>query len=77
MSFRGHFDGQVIVLDEPAELPVDEPLEIEVRRSDGGGASADAIAGRRRRLRLYCGHLAGPELPPSAFDRETLYHESG
>lgn len=30
MTIRAHFDGQVIVPDEPVELPVDQPLELEV-----------------------------------------------
>ena len=34
-SIRAHFDGKVLVLDEPADLPTGTPLEIEVRlRSD-------------------------------------------
>jgi hypothetical protein len=30
MTIRAHFDGKVLVPDEPLELPVDQPLEIEV-----------------------------------------------
>jgi hypothetical protein len=30
MTIRAHFDGKVIVPDEPLELPVDQPLQIEV-----------------------------------------------
>lgn len=31
---RAHFDGKVLVPDEPIQLPVDCPLEIEVRVLD-------------------------------------------
>lgn len=30
-TLRVHFDGKVLQLDEPADLPVNQPLEIEVR----------------------------------------------
>ena len=30
-TLRVHFDGKVLVLDEPADLPTGTPLEIEVR----------------------------------------------
>jgi len=35
MTLRAHFDGKVIVPDEPVDLPVDAPLEVEVRTSNG------------------------------------------
>jgi len=28
---KAHFDGKVIILDEPADLPVNEPLEFDLR----------------------------------------------
>jgi hypothetical protein len=30
-KLRAHFDGKVLVLDQPADLPTGTPLEIEVR----------------------------------------------
>lgn len=30
-SFKAHFDGKVLVLDEPAELPVNQPLTVTVQ----------------------------------------------
>jgi len=29
-NIRAHFDGKVIVPDEPIELPVDQPLEVQL-----------------------------------------------
>src|SRR6266700_2995508 len=31
VTIRAHFDGRVIVPDEPVELPVGEPLEVELK----------------------------------------------
>lgn len=30
-TLRAHFDGKVLQLDEPADLPVNQPLEVEIR----------------------------------------------
>ena len=35
MTIRGHFNGTSIVLDEPADLPLNEALELEVKRQAG------------------------------------------
>jgi hypothetical protein len=32
MTLRAHFDGKVIVPEEPLDLPKDAPLELKVRR---------------------------------------------
>lgn len=32
MTIRAHFDGKVLVLDEPADLHVGESLELEVKK---------------------------------------------
>jgi hypothetical protein len=31
-TVRAHFDGRVLVPDEPVDLPKDEPLELHVRK---------------------------------------------
>jgi hypothetical protein len=31
-TLRAHFDGQVIIPDEPVDLPVGEPLQVELKR---------------------------------------------
>jgi hypothetical protein len=35
---RAHFDGRVLVPDEPVDLPVNQPLEVEVTPCAGNGA---------------------------------------
>lgn len=31
MVIRAHFDGKTLVLDEPVDLPINEPLEFDLR----------------------------------------------
>jgi hypothetical protein len=33
MTFRAHFDGKVIVPDEPVDLPANSSVEVEIRNS--------------------------------------------
>jgi len=35
MAIRAHFDGKVIVPDEPVDLPVGAPLQVEFRLGSG------------------------------------------
>ena len=30
MTLRAHFDGKVIIPDEPVELPIDQPLTVQI-----------------------------------------------
>ena len=39
MVIRAHFDGKVLVPDEPLDLPVDEPLELELRSVSRDGTA--------------------------------------
>ncbi|MBI4025372.1 MAG: hypothetical protein HY360_10365 [Verrucomicrobia bacterium] len=34
MTLRAHFDGTVIVPDEPADLPVNVPLDVEIKAAN-------------------------------------------
>jgi hypothetical protein len=44
-TIKGHFDGRVIVLDEPADLPVNRPLTMHVEEPVSvGSAGVDPIA---------------------------------
>lgn len=44
---KAHYDGKVLVLDEPAELPVNQPLQLQVLAVD----EAKPLASLARRLR--------------------------
>ena len=48
-TLRAHFDGKVLQLDEPADLPVNQPLEISVRQAT---ASPDGESPLQRLARL-------------------------
>jgi hypothetical protein len=46
VAIRGHFDGKVLVPDEPVNLPQDRPLifHVEVSKENGAGAGGDIWA---------------------------------
>jgi hypothetical protein len=66
LTIRAHFDGKVIVPDEPVDLPVDQPLEVELKPIE---AEADRSQGeqsveeRLRRLERTAGRISGPSIP--------------
>jgi hypothetical protein len=69
-SIRAHFDGKVIVPDEPADLPADVPLEVAWKPL----ASPSLPDGRLKALeRLLSRVLDGPALAVGALRREHLY----
>ena len=59
-TLRAHFDGKVLQLDEPADLPVNQPLEVNVR------ALAPEVSGEsplQRLARLAREFPADPDWP--------------
>jgi len=65
-TIKGHFDGRVIVLDEPADLPVNRPLTMRVEEPvTGVGARATAAA-----LDAFLARAA-PRPVPSLSDQQT------
>jgi hypothetical protein len=70
-----HFDGKVIVPDEAVDLPVDQPLRVELsplsvgQEPPGNGLVQD----RLRRLARVTGCLSGPSVSSEALRRENLY----
>lgn len=75
---RAHFDGNVIVLDEPVDLPVDQPLELQWRLLPGASkpaVSPEVIEERKRRLAQASGRIIGPSIPLEALRRENLYDD--
>ena len=75
---RAHFDGRVIVPDEAVDLPVNQPLDLDVRQTPpapNGLPDAGVIAERLQKLARVTGTIAGPSLPDQAFAREHLYDE--
>lgn len=75
---RAHFDGRVIVPDEAVDLPVNQPLDLDVRHAPmptNGSTDGAATAERLQRLMRVTGTISRPSLPERAFDREHLYDE--
>jgi hypothetical protein len=66
---RAHFDGKVLVPDEPLDLPVDEPLELELRAI----GHERAVRLREMIARFAARPLPGPALPAEALRRENMY----
>jgi hypothetical protein len=42
--FSGHFDGKVIVPDQPLSLPIGEKLQVRVEEASGGKGQFAALA---------------------------------
>ena len=74
ITIRAHYDGKAIVPDEPVDLPVDQPLEIELREISAepewdpkrARAALQRIAGRA---------VHGVNIPDEALRRENMYEE--
>jgi hypothetical protein len=78
LTIRAHFDGKVIVPDEPVDLPVDQPLEVELKPIAGVEEFAHSQLSKEERLRrhaLASGRIKGPSIPLEALRRENLYEE--
>jgi hypothetical protein len=85
MTIRAHFDGTVIVPDEPVNLPVGKPLDVDVREPANGvspevAAAMEAAkdpAVRAKRLAALREFLAltanDPVIPVELLRREHLY----
>jgi hypothetical protein len=78
LTIRAHFDGKVIVPDEPVDLPVDQPLEVELKpivAEEDRSQRELSIEERLRRLEQAGGRISGPSIPLEALRRENLYEE--
>lgn len=78
ITIRAHFDGKVIVPDEPIDLPVDQPLEVELKplvAEDAETPRVLSIEETRKRLAQATGRITGPSIPLEALRRENLYEE--
>jgi hypothetical protein len=85
---KAHFDGKVIVPDEPVDLPVDTPLDVEIRppgwvSPEVAAAAAESkqpevIARRLAALKEFRQHgVRGANIPDEMLRRENLYGDDG
>lgn len=77
-TIRAHFDGRVIVPDEPLDLPVNEPLQVQVTAPATGAAPAGGLAASPAERgaavdRLLSKPVQGLNLPDAALGRESIY----
>lgn len=78
MTIRAHFDGKVIVPDEPVDLPVGQSLQVELKvlsTLEGSEYQKLSIEERLERLQRISGRISGPVIPDEALRRENLYEE--
>ncbi|MBI3909498.1 MAG: hypothetical protein HY320_01025 [Armatimonadetes bacterium] len=77
VTIRARFDGRVIIPEEPVDLPIDQPLVVEltpVPREEEKPSEA-VIRQRLRRLEEASGRISAPPIPAEALCRENLYDE--
>ena len=91
MTIRAHFNGTVLVPDEPVDLPENTALELEVKRTnDLSPEVAAAIEAAKdpaetaRRLAAFKQFMervrsrpTGRSIPPEALRREQMYGNEG
>jgi hypothetical protein len=78
ITIRAHYDGKVIVPDEPVDLPISEPLEVELRPLVTKGLLVRddvRVEEKRRLLTESSGRISAPAIPAEALRRENLYEE--
>jgi hypothetical protein len=73
---KAHFDGKTIVPDEPVDLPVNQPLEFELKQTPQclpwDPEKADEAWERLKSRRIH-----GLKIPDEALSRENLYEDRG
>lgn len=72
---RVHFDGKAIIPDEPVDLPVDEPIEADLRVLSREEREQD-IARRLAAIeRIASRAVHGANIPDEALRRENMYED--
>ncbi len=74
---RAHFDGRVIVPDEPVNLPIDTPLHLKLVETSQANGHADEVTVQQRlqRLAAVTGCLDGSSLSSESLRRENMYDD--
>jgi hypothetical protein len=76
MIIRAHYDGKNIVPDEPVDLPLNQPIELEVKQEPrflpwDPGKAAEAWES------LKTMGVSGANIPDEALRRENMYWDQG
>ncbi len=76
ISIRMHFDGKVFVPDQQVDLPVDQPLEFELRQTPETLQWNPERA--KEAIRWLTDHaVSGLNIPDEALRRESMYEDRG
>ena len=75
ISFRAHFDGKVIVPDEPVDLPVDQPLNIEAQPVPRMHVDLSQEEWHAALDRLVARAIPGLKITDESLRRENIYEE--
>ena len=67
---KAHFDGKNIVPDEPVDLPINQPLEFELKQPEPEWDPEKALEALKR---LASRAVHGLSIPDEALRRENLY----
>ncbi len=73
VNLRAHFDGRVIVPDEPVDLPENQPLTVQVSLPPVKVLNASAAEAAFDRLMNMAVH--GTNIPDEALRRENMYED--
>ncbi len=76
ISIRMHFDGKVLIPDQPVDLPVDQPLDFELKQTPerlqwDPEKAKEAIKWRTDHA------IPGLNIPDEALRRESMYEDRG
>jgi hypothetical protein len=75
VTIRAHFDGKVIVPDEPVELPINQPLKVQLQSLPPQGETPSADRAREALDRLAARAIHGLRISDEALRREHLYED--
>lgn len=75
LHIRGHFDGEFIVPDGPVDLPIDQPLDIEITAPSANGHDAAALRQRVEKLKHFFARPPLGDVPLESLRRENLYDD--
>jgi hypothetical protein len=72
IQLRAHFDGRVLVPEEPLDLPVDQPLTVRI---DVPPSARDDAVARLAALERIANRAVDANLPAEALTRESIYED--
>jgi hypothetical protein len=75
LTIRAHFDGRVIVPDEPLDLPVDQVLRVDLTPISPEMEEVSIEERRAALRRVVSRRIHGLSIPDEALRREHLYDE--